>query len=266
MRTGTEPGEPLALRMDDVGASTKRYEIYSNKRWRVGPLEISGNWLFLKYLPGIRAWGPYRELRPGEFESIFAVLKKYDAVITIGVTAAWVNRDSSLTPFPEKYPAQAAVLREGIQAGLVEIANHGLTHCVLGGYAFRPAWRHSNRKAHREFWPHVPVATHEEHIRQAQDILQDTFGVEVITFVPPGNVFTQDTLEIAARYGLRIVSCEAPPQEHPQISFIGNENVLAFHDREIVLEGTAWLEGQLAANRERKFCFVRDLAQKRVPT
>jgi peptidoglycan/xylan/chitin deacetylase (PgdA/CDA1 family) len=250
----------LALRMDDVGASSKRYEMYATHDLIFGPVRISGNFLFLKALPPFRGWGPYRELKPREIKSILNVLERYRAKLTVGVTAAWVNWDGSLTPYPERFPAQAGVLREGVQAGLIEIANHGLTHCILENHAFRPAWRHSNRKSHREFWEHVPVNVQEEYIQRSQTILQDTFGVDVVTFVPPGNVFTKDTLEIAARYGLRVVSCETSPRPHAHLQIIGNKNVLAFHDREMVLEGLDWLESRLDAYPDHKFCFVRDLA------
>ena len=63
-------GRSLALRLDDVGASTKRYEVYSKCRFGIGRYAISGNWLFLKYLPGIKAWGPYRELSAKEWRQI----------------------------------------------------------------------------------------------------------------------------------------------------------------------------------------------------
>jgi peptidoglycan/xylan/chitin deacetylase (PgdA/CDA1 family) len=253
-------GPPLALRLDDVGAASKRHEVYARRDLRLGPLRVSGNLLFLKALPPFKGWGPYREMRPAEWIEVFACLESFGAVLTVGVTAAWVNWDGSLTPFPEKFPGEAAALREGIETGLVEIANHGLTHCVLADHAFRPAWRHGNRKAHREFWESVPLDAQEDHLRRSQAILQETFGVEVITFVPPGNVFTEDTLTLAAHYGLRVVSCATSPREHPDLHIIGNENVLPFHDREIVLEGADWLRARLAEHQGRRFCFVRDLA------
>src|SRR3989442_5561 len=56
-----------ALRLDDVGASSKRYEVYSTRSWGLGRLRISGNWLFLKYLPGVKRWAPYRELTAAEW-------------------------------------------------------------------------------------------------------------------------------------------------------------------------------------------------------
>ena len=58
-------GTAVALRMDDVGAASKRNEVYGLTR--VAPraesaLPFPGSFLFLKYLPPIKRWGPYREL------------------------------------------------------------------------------------------------------------------------------------------------------------------------------------------------------------
>jgi len=251
----------LALRIDDIGASAKRYEIYARRDLSLGPLYVPGDFLFLKALPPFRAWGPYREMRPHEWIKVFELLTEFGAVLTVGVTAAWVNWDASLTPFPRKFPEEAAVLREGLGAGLIEIANHGLTHCVLENYAFRPAWRHGNRKAHREFWEHIPLRVQEDHLRRSQDILNETFGVDVVTFVPPGNVFTEATLEIAARYGLRVLSCETSLDSHPAMCVVGSDHVLAFHDREIVVEGVGWLRTLLEQHQGSEFCLVRDLAE-----
>jgi peptidoglycan/xylan/chitin deacetylase (PgdA/CDA1 family) len=248
------------LRIDDVGAAAKRYEIYARRDLTLGPLRVPGNFLFLKAIAPFRAWGPYREMRPGEWLQVFRLLEEYRAVLTVGVTAAWVNWDATLTPFQRKFPDEAAVLHEGVAAGLLEIANHGLTHCVLENYAFRPAWRYGNRRAHREFWDQVPLATQEEHLRRAQDILQETFKVQVVTFIPPGNVFGEGTLGIAARLGLRVVSCDTPPRAHSRLCIVGNERVLPFHDRDIVLGGIIWLRHQLERVRDCEFRFVRDLA------
>lgn len=255
----TEHQTIIALRMDDIGAAAKRHEIYAKRDLTLGPLRINGNFLFLKAIPPFRGWGPYREMRPGEWEQVFRVLEQHRAVLTVGVTAAWVNWNGSLTPFPEKFPDEAAILREGLQQGLIEIANHGLTHCVLANHAFRPSLRYGNRKAHREFWSTVATVEQEEHIRRAQEILQTTFGVEVITFVPPGNVFTEETLNCAVQHGLKVVSCKTDPRPHPDLHIVGNHNVIPFHDREIVLYGVQWLSHLLNQYAGADFRFVRDL-------
>lgn len=251
----------VALRMDDVGASSKRYEIYSNKTWSLAGLRISGNWLFLKYLPGIRSWGPYRELRATEWRVILDLLEQHSAKLTVAVTAAWAESETRLIPFPERFPAEAAILKEGVHQGLIEIANHGLTHCVLKGNAFKPKLFEGNRRFHREFWDWLPLEWHQKHIRRSQRILQDYFETKIVSFVPPGNVFTEDTLRIAQRYGLRYVSCNTPPRSVDGIQVLGNQDVIAFHDRDLVLDGLAWLENVLLDHSGTKLVTIRELAE-----
>jgi hypothetical protein len=248
-----------------VGAATKRYEVYSNRSWRWGPLRLSGNWLFLKYLPGLKAAGPYRELRAEEWYEVFTILEETSARMTVAITAAWADRADKVTPFPARFPAQAAALKEGVRRGLIEIANHGLTHCVLERNLFRPRWFSSNRRYHREFWDWVPLEVQESHIRRSQEILQGHFQVPIVTFVPPGNVFTTDTLAIARRHGLRYVSCNAPPARLEGLDVIGNENVLAFHDRDLVLNGVGWLRALIARQNSAQCCTVADLVRSRPP-
>ena len=260
--TASASGRPLALRLDDVGASTKRYEVYSKRSLRMGPLSISGNWLFLKYLPGIKAWGPYRELSVKEWLLIFDVLSTSSAVLTVAVTAAWADDKDVLIPFPERFPAQAAVLKEAVDAQLVEIANHGLTHCVLEDNKFKPRLWSSNRVYHREFWDWIPPETQERHLRQSQDILQEYFQVPIVTFVPPGNVFAPVTVEIANRHGLRYISCNTEPRRQDEMVIVGDVGVFAFHDRDIVYGGPTWLRKRISDHSGAAFCFVRDLADR----
>ena len=252
----------VAFRLDDVGACSKRYEVYSDWSCGLGPLRISGNWLALKYAPPFKKWGPYREMTAQEWRQIFQLLDRAQAHLTVAVTAAWVESSTKMIPFPERFPEEAAALREGVRTGLVEIANHGLTHCVVEGEAFRPRWWSSNRPFHREFWPWVPQEIQEDHLRRSQAILQDTFQTEVVTFVPPGNVFTPSTLEIAKRYGLRYVSCQASGQSGEPMIMIDEENVRVFHDRDIVLRGVAWLERQLEGVAGSRVCTVRSFAER----
>jgi peptidoglycan/xylan/chitin deacetylase (PgdA/CDA1 family) len=223
-------------------------------------MRISGNWLFLKYLQGWKSAGPYREMHASEWGQVLGILREASASMTVAITAAWADRADRVTPFPTRFPEQAEALKEGVRQGLIEIANHGLTHCVLEGNLFRPHWLSSNRRYHREFWEWVPPSVQEHHIRRAQDILQDYFDVPVITFVPPGNVYTADTLAIAERCGLRYVSCATSPAVMGNVVVLGNENVVPFHDRDLVLHGVDWLRALIHRQQGARCCSVAELA------
>ncbi len=251
---------PLALRIDDIGASTKRYEIYSNKRWRVGPLRVSGNWLFLKYLPNFRQWGPYREMNASEWFEIFNLLERENAKLTVAITAMWVVSENEQVEFPREFPAEAAALREGLQQGLLEIANHGLTHCLVDGNAFRPKKFGGNREAHREFWDWLPTEVHEDHLRRSQKILGEYFQTDILTLVPPGNVFSEATLSAALKYGIRFLSCSQTTPSISEIYMVDPSFIFAFHDRDVVLNGVDWVRTVLQENKDREKVLVRELA------
>ncbi len=241
----------LALRIDDIGASSKRYEVYS--KWRFG------NIWFLKHPRFFGSWAPYSELTADQWRLIFDCLRQFNAKLTVGITACWVDGDGSLIPFVEKFPSQAAVLKTAFEAGLVEIANHGLTHCVIGRHL--PRFFCSNRKYHREFWPWLDVRIHFKHMEESQKILRDYFGVQVTTFIPPGNVFSEATVAAAERYGISLINCHlAEPVLSSAVRIVGNDDVFAFHDRELVLYGIEWLRSELCKHRAGvEYCFVGEL-------
>ena len=120
-----------AIRIDDYGASSKYYEVYSKKFYGLT------NFWFLKRLNSFKAWGPYPETTADEMYCLIEFLQYYNAKATLAVTASWVENDSSITPFPLKFPALAAAISYGVQAGIFEVASHGLTHCVLIEQAYK---------------------------------------------------------------------------------------------------------------------------------
>ncbi len=255
----------VALRLDDVGAASKRHEVYGLTRVRVGPrmLPFPGNFLFLKYLPPIKRWGPYRELSASEWEGVLAALEAAHARMTVAVTAGWVESDGGVTPFPRKFPAAAGVIREGVRRGLLEIANHGYTHCVLRERLFRPRLFAGNREFHREFHDWLPEATHREHVARAQAILQEFFAIRVITFVPPGNVFSRATLAAAVETGIRYVSCLDPGGigRVDGLTWVAGGDVVAIHDRDLVVGGVDALR-RLLGERPAPLVTVREVGQR----
>ena len=240
----------IALRMDDVGASSKKFNVYSKYPFC--------NTLFLKYLPPFRAWAPYNELSEEKWLDILNLLSKFNAKLTIGVTACYVNKDSSLIPFYEKFPGQAKIILSGVQNELIEVANHGLSHCIIGKHL--PNMFSSNRKNHREFWDFMPREWHFDHIKTSQKILKDWIGYQVSTFIPPGNVYSIDTIDAADEFGImRINSSKIIPSQ-TKVNIINEDSVYPFHDREIELYGIAWLESRIKELKQnQEFTLIRDL-------
>jgi len=269
MASGSESvGDLVALRLDDVGAASKQHEVYGITRIRVGALALPfpGNLLWLKYLPPIKRWAPYPELTAAQWGEILATLARAGARLTVAVTAGWVERDGRIVPFPVKFPAQARVLREGLDRGLLEIANHGYTHCVMEDGRFRPRLFSGNRPDHREFYDWLPESTHREHLHAAQGILGSWFGVPIETLVPPGNVLAPKTVAAAASVGIRFISRAggAPVGAAAGITFVDSSRVLPFHDRDVVRGGLGYLGRLLDSRRGARFATLSELGRLQV--
>ena len=156
----------IPLRLDDLGASSKQYERWSRHRWaNVWPLHH-------RKLFG--AWGPYRELHAEELEAIFEMIRDAGAVLTVAITAYWVERDGACTPYTVKFPQQAALIQWWAMQGCLQVAAHGLTHCVPGQHL--PRWIGGNRTWHREY------------NRVAMRHLAADLGVPVTRYIRPGCV------------------------------------------------------------------------------
>lgn len=257
------------LRIDDIGASSKEFEIYAEPWLSIGRYSIPvpfSNFLWFKYIRPFKKWGPYQEMSGNLWKKVLDILVKTKTKMTVAVTACWVERNGSLTEFPRKFPVQAAILKDGVKNGILEIANHGLTHCVEKNKLFLPQPFCGNRRYHREFWDWVPLETQEAHLKRSQEILQDFFGTDIVTFVPPGNVFQNATLSIAKEFGIRFVSCNTKSAIIDGMVILGNQETLAFHDKELVENGESWLADSINAHPACEFIFVRDAAKQLLDT
>ncbi|PIQ85369.1 MAG: hypothetical protein COV74_09220 [Candidatus Omnitrophica bacterium CG11_big_fil_rev_8_21_14_0_20_45_26] len=254
----------IAFRMDDVGAASKQHEVYGKTRVQLGNWRIPfpGNFLWVKYLKPFRQWGPYAELSVDQWGKLLALCERIQLKLTIGITAGWVEKNGSVTAFPTRYPEQAKMIKTGLKMGCFEVANHGYTHCVLNNCDFRPKYFSSNRQWHREFWEWVPLEVQRSHIEMAQTILQDYFEDEVVTFIPPGNVFTNETLKAASEYGLKYVSCQRLKSDTDTTLIpIPDQNVFAFHDKEVQELGIQWLEDQCQQRQPCEFVFIKQIGK-----
>ena len=224
---------PLVLRMDDVGASSKKFNVYSKSR--------IGNFLFLKRIKPFKAWGPYDEISTEQWKKIIDLLYINNFKLTIAVTATWVDEKNNLIPFPEKFPQQANLLKEAFKNKIIEIANHGLTHCVVGKHL--PRYFSSVRKYHREFWDWIPVDMHKTHLEKSSKILNEWLGSKIDIFVPPGNVYAEYTIDSLNELNFsRINSSKKLDCSYKNLKLIDEKNVFAFHDKEISTLGVDWFE------------------------
>lgn len=257
----------IALRIDDIFAASKMHEVYGKDYILLGkksvPISMISNFAFFKYIPGFRKRLPYREISTAEWEDIFEMLEKKNSKLTVGITATWVEKDGTLTPFFEKFPREAEVLKIAFQDKIIEIANHGLTHCVVGKHL--PRLFSSNRSFHREFWDWVPIEVHREHMKISQGLLNNYFGCQILTFSPPGNVWTSNTEKFAFEYGIRYLSSNESLCPSGKISngllYVGESNIIPFHDREIILNGTKWLKELLTYNFDKKIVTIQELGK-----
>lgn len=235
------------LRIDDIGASSKQFEQYGRQDF--GWLHFPwANYLFLKRIWPFKKWGPYSELTAEEWIVYISIFRHLDIKPILAITATWVEEDSRLTPFPEKFPEEAAVLKEAARKGEITVANHGLTHCIVGKHL--PLLRHSNRAFHREFWPELDQTLHTEHIIHSQSILENWLQQPVKIFVPPGNVWSIKTYQalrqtnikkvVANRY---MLDSSVPVSD---IEFIDDrENFIILHDRDLKLKSLPWIKARL---------------------
>jgi hypothetical protein len=228
------------FRIDDIGASTKQFEQHG--RWKIG------NFWFLKRMRPFKGWGPYSELNVLEWERILEVFEQKNIKPIIAITAAWVEKNGSLTSFPQKFPEEASILKQTFLGDKLEIANHGLTHCVIGKHL--PRFWSSNRKFHREFWPELSQETHTEHILKSQEILENFFNKPISIFVPPGNIWSEKTyLALRGTNIKKIISNQyMRDRDKPMegIEFIDDkQGYFCFHDKELKEKGLKWLKNKL---------------------
>ena len=172
-------------------------------------------------------------------------------------------RDGSIVPFPLKFPEQADIIKEGVQQGLIEIANHGLTHCVTENRAFLPRFFSSNRNSHREFWPQLSWNVLKTNISIAQDILHRAFQQDIVTFVPSGSVFPEDKIAHLTSFGFQYFSSKGAAKKIGSIFCIGEEDVSAIHDRDIYYKGREWFKTFISETSHCHYKSIKDFMKQK---
>lgn len=243
------------FRIDDIGASTKHFEQHGRKWFSVFGKKViyfplANVWFFKRIWP-FRRWGKYDELTVSEWQIFLEIFLKHNIVPIIAITATWVEKDSTLTPFPQKFPEQANLLKDAFLKNKIIIANHGLTHCVVGQHL--PRFWTSNRSFHREFLPALDETVHRQHIVESQAILEQFFEKPVEIFVPPGNLWSIKTYKALCGTNIKKVMCSTymadSKQKMEDVEFISDaQRIVPFHDRELKLYGVKWLRSVIDKN------------------
>lgn len=239
----------MRVRIDDIGASTKHFEQYGKKLFTYKSFPYFyfpfANIGFFKRIPPFRRWGKYDELTAPEWTVLLEIFRKSNIQPIIGITACWVEKNDTLTPFPEKFPEEATILKQALQKRDIIVANHGLTHCRVGLHL--PRFMGSNRTFHREFWPELDQSVHTQHIQESQRILESYFETPVTIFVPPGNVWSKKTYRalqqtsITSVHSHRYMLDSQEPMDG--ITFVDDrKDFLLWHDRELKLLGPTWVK------------------------
>ncbi|OGH94959.1 MAG: hypothetical protein A2538_04700 [Candidatus Magasanikbacteria bacterium RIFOXYD2_FULL_41_14] len=240
------------LRIDDVGASSKHFNQHGRKVFRFKGVPffyfpLANFWFFKRVWP-FKRWGVYDELSTSEWNKYLQLFDKYQIVPIVAVTACWVEKNGVFVPFYLKFPDEAEVLKKAVKNGKITIANHGLTHCVVGNHLPK-IWSRNNDN-HREFWPYLSQSWHNEHISRSQEILEGYFGVPVEILVPPGNIWSYKTYLAVLNTNIKKIICGRYMADGEKkmdgIEFVDDkENFLLLHDRDLKLKDEDWLTKQL---------------------
>lgn len=242
----------VTFRIDDIGASTKYYNQHGKSIFKFHDIPffyfpLANFWFFKRIWP-FKKWAKYNELTAGEWEIFLEIFKKNNIKPIIAITACWVEKDSSLTPFPEKFPEEANILKKAHINNDIIIANHGLTHCIVGEHL--PRLFSANRNLHREFYPYLDQEVHTNHIMGSQKILESFFKKPISIFVPPGHIWSLKTYRALKGTNVKkIISLKYMQDSDQQMDgiefFNENSDFFSFHDRELKLFGDKWLKQKI---------------------
>lgn len=245
------------LRIDDFFSNTRLFNQRAKSR-RINffflkklPILFFGNWLFFKRMKKLKAWAPFSEINTNQLLDMSNILEKYNCSATLAITATFVDRKGNLIPFFEKYPEQSKIIKAGVKKKIFHIANHGLTHCILENKKFLPKLFSSNRKYHREFYDWVPYQTKKKHIIRSKSLLEKYFNIKIDTFVPPGNVWCDETEDILIKAGInKIITDKKDIKEikNKKIRIINTSQMITIHTKDLVERDNKYFYNLLAEN------------------
>lgn len=127
-------------------------------------------------------------------KEMLEIFNKYDVPLTIGV----IPRGEPIK-FTDPYidallTERDKILKDGLDKGIIEIALHGWTHTSV-----------RNTGRHSEF-DGLPFSVQFQKIKEGKKILEEAFGVPVVTFIPPWDSYDENTVKAVFQTGMKSIS------------------------------------------------------------
>lgn len=132
---------------------------------------------------------------------VFQAFRQHHLPLTVGVVPYVVDGDvhspapQNLLPLP---PFKAQILKQQIQSGPVEVAQHGYSHQALHG---------DSQLTYSEF-AGMDYRAQMERLRKGRELLESLLGVSVTTFIPPYNAYDWNTTRALRELGYTCLSAD----------------------------------------------------------
>jgi hypothetical protein len=232
----------LVLRLDDPGAAVKQHL----RQWAHPPLDSAG------------------------WEALWHALDGFGRV-SLFCCPGYVRDDGTVVDSRAELPEEWAGVDAGVTAGRADLECHGFTHMHPDTAAWHAASdRYDDVRWYRELWPsHLSAEPSVEEQTKRLRRWQTALAVDGTSVVAPGEEWGLNTLAAARQcgftlfnsWGLCFLDRDVPTWSHgigspyldeadpswfadclPQIGY--------WHDRDMVLNGPAWIGGQLSRWRD----------------
>lgn len=143
----------------------------------------------------------YSSGSPTEFElKLLNSFKNFNAPVTFGVIPHRLS------------PMKAAILRENVKSGVLEVALHGYTH-----QSFRTKTNGDfSEFSGRDYDSQLQIIT------AGKNLLEEMLGIQISTFIPPWNSYDINTLRVLEKIGFKTISADihGVTKESSQLRFL----------------------------------------------
>jgi hypothetical protein len=252
--------DTLVLRLDDPGAAVKEH---------------------------LRSWS-HPPMSARDWQALWTALDGFGRV-SLFCCPGYVRGDGSVVDSRAELPDEWRAMDDGVAAGLADLECHGYTHMHPDTAAWaRSADRHDDMRWFRELWPpHLAEEPSTEAQQARLRAWQDATAQQGTSLVAPGEEWGLSTLAAAQGAGFRLFNswglCFLDRQVPTWASGIGSPyldeadpswfadclpQIGYWHDRDMVVNGPAWIGEQLDAWRQcgaRRAISFADLAEAYAP-